>query len=158
MWSFLILRNKAGISRCCSFDYSSKCHMFCLQTRNQKESSRQQLCLFEHDSLKAEEIVMDSLESFECHLSTIMWPNHLFLDIQFSFTNLHPLFKQITFFVLGDKHYCPGFYDKHGIWNNGFYCPMWGTADTRYCCGVETSRYCCQRPEDREASGSSDTP
>ena len=61
-------------------------------------------------------------------------------------------------FVLGDKHYCPGFYDKHGIWNNGFYCPMWGTADTKYCCGVETSRYCCQRPEDREASGSSDTP
>ncbi|CAF0916663.1 unnamed protein product [Adineta ricciae] len=33
---------------------------------------------------------------------------------------------------------CPGFLDRHGIWNNGFDC-----SSSRVCCGTETNRYCC---------------
>ncbi|UJR33044.1 hypothetical protein I4U23_020503 [Adineta vaga] len=33
---------------------------------------------------------------------------------------------------------CPGFLDRHGIWNNGFDC-----SSPRICCGTETNRFCC---------------
>ncbi|CAF0860107.1 unnamed protein product [Didymodactylos carnosus] len=38
---------------------------------------------------------------------------------------------------------CPGFLDRHGIWNNGFDCPPPSAGPIRMCCGTESERYCC---------------
>ncbi|XP_064605191.1 uncharacterized protein LOC135470278 isoform X2 [Liolophura sinensis] len=41
-------------------------------------------------------------------------------------------------------HYCPGYVDEHGQWNNGFTCPKWSSSPTQqYCCGSQYKRYCC---------------
>ncbi|CAH1782985.1 unnamed protein product [Owenia fusiformis] len=42
------------------------------------------------------------------------------------------------------KEYCSGYVDNYGIWNNGFFCPMWkDNPPVEICCGNTTYRYCC---------------
>lgn len=63
----------------------------------------------------------------------------------------------IVVYLLSDgaAEYCSGYTDKHGQWNNGFFCPKWGRPDQVYCCGPENHRYCCtiQRDDDSENFG-----
>lgn len=46
--------------------------------------------------------------------------------------------------------FCQGFKDKHGQWNNGFHCPIWGPTDRHYCCGTAEHKYCCPKPDPHE--------
>jgi hypothetical protein len=45
-----------------------------------------------------------------------------------------------------ETHFCHGYTDEHGIWNNGFYCPKWGDPGERYCCSDEKAHFCCPPP------------
>ncbi|CAF0974727.1 unnamed protein product [Didymodactylos carnosus] len=47
---------------------------------------------------------------------------------------------------------CPGFLDRHGIWNNGFDCPSSSNGPIRACCGTENERYCCVPDDDDQTS------
>ena len=50
--------------------------------------------------------------------------------------------------------YCTGYVDDEGKWRKGFYCPkkedgvssMDNSKDV-FCCGTQTSKYCCERKE-----------
>ncbi|CAI9737207.1 Hypothetical predicted protein [Octopus vulgaris] len=52
----------------------------------------------------------------------------------------------------GNKEdFCHGFFDVHGQWNNGFFCPIWSpNVNQVYCCGEENDRYCC-KPGDQSS-------
>ncbi|GAB1601955.1 uncharacterized protein LOC115221543 [Argonauta hians] len=54
--------------------------------------------------------------------------------------------------VKGNKEdFCHGFFDVHGQWNNGFFCPIWSSdVNQVYCCGDEKDRYCC-KPGDQSS-------
>lgn len=56
--------------------------------------------------------------------------------------------------VLGVE-YCTGYVDGDGQWRKGFYCPKKAESVSAveskskdiFCCGSQTSKYCCERKE-----------
>lgn len=61
-------------------------------------------------------------------------------------------------FPVTKQAYCPGYIDKHGIWNNGFNCPQLSTEPRTYCCGHDRHRYCCPVPDDYTDDSGDTTP